>query len=583
MDRRSFLTSGIGTTALATLAGSEALGAGAKSAAAHDWRHSPALHKALNPRPLGVTAGLEKYKPGEALGMNDARHLLQRACFQYSKADLEKAALMTADEALDHLLTGSGFDVPVAPDWADEKPLTRQELFELTKDMTPEEREEFQRQRNQQQLANGGELQAWWAKILMSSSFDNSSQGERPVYNALREKMTFFWHNHFTSELQVVRLPQYMYMQNAWQRENAFGNFRQLARESVTDPAMVVYLDSNTNVVGRPNENFAREILELFTMGEGNYTEFDIVEAARAFTGWQVSGLESTFVPLLHDFDAKTFMGETFRFERSPEGGVADTDKIIELIFAQTFAASGSPYDGKNITAVFLAKKLYRYFVYEHVDDTLVAAMADELLANNFDLAPVLKTLLTSAHFFDPEFRGAMIKNPLDLMFGMLHQVPMEGLPYEDEGSRRSLSGTFVGYAAALGLILLDPPNVAGWPGYREWINTVTFPQRNFYTDAMATGFQFGRPPARVGALAWQFANQFASFTTTVEEFVDEVAAFLLPFPLSDNQRADLVQQTLLGAPDYEWQNVAANEETANPRIQNLLREVMRLPEYQLA
>ncbi len=600
MDRRHFLSATLSATAATTLAGAAA--AKANSTTKPDaWRRHSGLDKALNPRPLAVTTGLEEHKPGEMLSESDARHMLRRLGYQATPAELTKAMGMTAKEVIQHLLQSENYATPEAPEWETFEQLTRAELAELS----PAEREAYQRMVNQVVQRNRALLQTWWMHKLANSSLDDQSTQEAPVYNPLREKMTFFFHNLYANELAVVNSPVYMHNQNVTFRAHAFGNGKSLARAMVSDPAMLRYLNGNQNTKGRPNENFAREILELFTLGEGNYSEFDIVEAARAFTGWVPGdGLVANLVPARHDYGEKEMFGEKFRFPETVDGGIADTDKVIELIFSQSYADTGTVFDGKHVASVYLARRLYQYFVYQITDDGVIADLADIISANNFDLAPALSTLLSSAHFYDAEFHGAMLKSPLDFLVGIMRQFPMEGVPADytetvSNGRQRfniwlllsvqsPQNSTNSGFSDALGLQLFNPPNVAGWPGHHDWINTATYPLRNGYSDLLTDGILIrsdrpDNPPTVVAQVqALEFGRRYETFESDGDALIEGIARYLLPFDLSEAQHGDLIEALVGSDKSYEWLEKVQDPEQATTGMRNLLKAIMRLPEFQL-
>ncbi len=475
------------------------------------------LERALQPTPLRVEAGLEPYVPSPEVPWDEwsAGHLLRRAGFQCTKAELEWALSRSPQEVVDALL--DDLPLPEPPgQWVNEEPRR-----------PPDATLDAQRM---------AELQQWWFRLMVQTG------------GSLREKMVFFWHNHFTTDKDKVRTPQYHYIQNDTFRRMVWGNIRRLARAMVSDPAMLIYLDNNENMVGAPNENFARELLELFTLGVGNYTEWDVVAATRALTGWRVVGLRSVFVPQRFDDGIKTFLGQTGRW---------GTDDVIRIIFEQPACAR------------FFARKLYRFFVYAVPDERIVEQLADLLRAYDFELKPVLRVLLGSAHFFDPQFYGAQIKSPLDFVVGLLRQFEIDHPEAAAYGVRA---------AAALELELLNPPTVEGWKGHRLWITSMTLPLRQRIAEALIEGQSFtgGSLPFRVDAMG--FARKFPS-RNQARQFVRDVARFLLPFPLAAEQEEVLLQELLQGAAEYEWSIDAPNAEA---RIRLLLKAIVRLPEYQL-
>ncbi len=255
----------------------------------------------------------------------------------------------------------------------------------------------------------------------------------------LREKMSLFWHGHFAC--RVVNIYFQQQLLNII-RENALGNFGDLLREVSKSPAMLSFLNNQQNKKQHPNENFAREVMELFTMGRGNYTEEDIKESARAYTGWSFN-LSGEFMerPFLHDTGTKTFLGKTGNF---------DGDDVIDIILEQ------------KATANFITRKIYKYFINEQVDDEKVSVLADSFYQNNYDLKKLMNDIFLSEWFYDEKNIGTRIKSPVELIAGVRRLIPMEL-------ERPEMQLLF---QRVLGQVLFYPPNVAGWPGGRNWIDS---------------------------------------------------------------------------------------------------------------
>jgi uncharacterized protein (DUF1800 family) len=304
--------------------------------------------------------------------------------------------------------------------------------------MSEADRKAFQ----QRQVREGLELRAWWVQEMLATP------------SPLTERMTLFWHNHFVSAQQKVRIARLMYRQNVTLREYAVGNFGAFLHAIAKDPAMIVYLDSVQNRKGAPNENFAREVMELFTLGEGHYTEQDVKEAARALTGWSLERETGEFVfrPRLHDDGTKVVLGKS---------GPFDGDAVLDILLA------------RPETAEFITTKLWREFVSPDPDKAEVARIARRLRESNYDIKVALRELLTGEAFYAPENRGVLVKSPIELVVGTLRQLdinPGTTLP-------------FAVAAAGMGQNLMSPPNVKGWPGGETWINTTTLLARKQYLD----------------------------------------------------------------------------------------------------
>ncbi|HSC40460.1 MAG TPA: DUF1800 domain-containing protein, partial [Chitinophagaceae bacterium] len=261
----------------------------------------------------------------------------------------------------------------------------------------------------------------------------------------LREKMSLFWHGHFASRANNI-----FYQQQLLDtvRSNALGNFGDLLKAVSKSASMINFLNNNQNRKDHPNENFAREVMELFTLGRGNYTEKDIKESARAFTGWgaNIKG-EFQFRPFQHDDDTKTFLGKTGNF---------NGDDILNIILEQ------------KQTARFITQKIYRYFVNDQPDADKTEWLANRFYQSNYSIQGLMNDIFTSDWFYDPKNIGVRIKSPIELIVGIRRMLPME---IKNEESQLLLE-------RLLGQILFYPPNVAGWPGGKNWIDSSTLMMR---------------------------------------------------------------------------------------------------------
>jgi hypothetical protein len=287
-------------------------------------------------------------------------------------------------------------------------------------------------------------LANWWADRMVATT------------HPLEEKMTLFWHGHFATGEEKVRDYRKMEQQLALLHRQATGNFRELLIEVARGPAMLVYLDAAENVKGAPNENFAREVMELFTMGVGNYSESDIREAARAFTGWIDDDLAFKVDPAKHDDAPKTFLGRTGNFD-----GV----DILRIILEQ------------KVTGEYIGGKLYRYFVREDISPAMQARLGAVLRDNDYEIAPLLRAIFMSRDFYSESSFGTRIKGPIELVVST----------YRKLGARR-LAGIPDLYVVSreLGQILLNPPTVAGWAQGRAWITPgLLLARGNFARDVL--------------------------------------------------------------------------------------------------
>ncbi|PTT78487.1 MULTISPECIES: DUF1800 family protein [unclassified Chryseobacterium] len=257
----------------------------------------------------------------------------------------------------------------------------------------------------------------------------------------MREKMAFFWHGHFAS--RVVN-PKFNRQILNVIRKNALGNFKDLLFEVSQAPAMLNFLNNQQNKKDHPNENFAREVMELFTMGRGNYTEKDIREGARAFTGWG-SDKEGNFKERknLHDEGSKTFLGKT--------GNFTGTD-VLNIILEQ------------KATAKFITTKIYKFFVNENVDENIVKSLSESFYQTGYDIKKLMMDIFSSSWFYDKKNIGNRIKSPIELMAGIMRSLPMNIQNPEN----------LIVYQKLLGQMLLYPPNVSGWPNGKSWIDSST-------------------------------------------------------------------------------------------------------------
>jgi uncharacterized protein (DUF1800 family) len=283
-------------------------------------------------------------------------------------------------------------------------------------------------------MREGERLKRWWMLHLLHT--------DTPV----NEHMTLFWHNHFTSSLEKVEQPQLIFLQNKFLRENAMGNFRTLLHKIARDPAMLVYLDGSENIKGKPNENFARELLELFTLGRGHYNENDIKAAAIAFTGWGVDRNRGTYVydASQHDPKPVTFMGQKGSFSG---------DQIIDIILE------------KPRTAEYIATKFWKEFVSDaRPDYRYIKEWGAKFRKSNYDIKTLFSAVLNSDAFWSPKYQGTLTKSPIDLIVGTFRALPFPKFPDSE----------LVHITQLLGQDLFDPPTVKGWAGGNAWIDTQT-------------------------------------------------------------------------------------------------------------
>lgn len=393
-----------------------------------------------------------------------ATHLLSRACFGGTPAQAERLAAQPLLKAVQTLIEeAKKATAPVRPAWVKEPWLNTERVFAET---TQAERMENHRRTGQRQTSERNQLRCWW--------LDHMIRTVAP----LREAMTLFWHGHFTTEARRMFVAQALYSQNVVLRTHALGRFRDLLEAVTLDAAMMMYLNMEDSDRKTPNENFARELLELFTLGIGNYAERDIKEIARALTGWTLDapagtkkrptvadaprafcrdGLVPTFLKERHDDGQKTILGRTGQF------GVKDVLDIVA---------------GHPATARFVSSKLITHFGASDPKNELRDRMAAAFTRSKGDIADVLSVLLTAPEFYAPPSRARLIKPPVHLLVGTCRLL---GLDVAATPSLAQLT-------AAMGQELFNPPNVKGWPGGRDWISAGTLAVRYRLPEALFDG-----------------------------------------------------------------------------------------------
>jgi len=367
-----------------------------------------------------------------AMGFDDARHLLSRTSFGATPAEIQALEPLDFVSAVDRLLAKSHRAETASPRWVNDSPSVLREQRQASVDKKNADGKPVNLAA-QLVREQGRELRNWWVDEMLAT--------DQPLV----EKMTLFWHNHFTSSVQKVRFVPSLYWQNVLFRREALGNFAKLLKEVARDPAMLIYLDGVRSVARQPNENFARELLELFTLGEGHYSEADIKNAARAFTGWSIDRDTGQFVDRMqqHDGGEKTFLGKT---------GNLGGDDIIAIVLRHPR------------TAETIVEKLWREFVSLKPDPAEVTRLAGVFRDGGYEMKPLLRAMFLSPAFRDPANRGALIKSPVELVVGTVHVF---GLPVPEKTQ-------LVRMMAGLGQSPFDPPNVKGWPGGESWITTNT-------------------------------------------------------------------------------------------------------------
>ncbi|GAB4545948.1 MAG: hypothetical protein Tsb0013_04230 [Phycisphaerales bacterium] len=488
-----------------------------------------------------------------AFGYDEAKHLLLRAGFAGTPAQIRTLADWGPQKAVDHLLASSDsypddghrrFDTDIM------RPLSPQEqqaYREALRTGDEDTAARFRARRQDMQRADRNQIrtmQEWWLARMIETP--------RP----LEEKMTLFWHSHFATGYRKVENSIHLYMQNRMFREHALGNFGELLFRIIRDPAMLKYLDNDTNRARSPNENLAREIMELFSLGEGSYTENDIKNGAKALTGYTYEGNDFYFNNEQHDNTIKRFLGKQ---------GNLDGDDFVRAILEQPACAH------------YITQKLYRHFTGEFPDERsehgrvtlrVIKQLASTMRAARYEIKPVLRELLLSEHFYDPALRARSIKSPAELIVGAVRTL---STPVRDLSTLNDAMGL-------MGQTLFQPPNVAGWSGERTWINTSTIYVRQNALNYLLTG----RTPAGLDASAAAdpydpapLLDDLAASDPGAQRDPEKVVRYLLSLTLAAPP-TDARVRTLL-----DFVNDAGGRITKGV-VTGLLALIAALPEYQL-
>jgi len=397
--------------------------------------------------------------PASEFSYAHAKHLLLRAGFGGEPAQIARLHALGLDRAVDHLVDYEAVPRPddqpeYDPDLMDHlSPERRRARYRMRRELSEEQRDLLRMQylqRKAEDRVQMGRLARWWLGRMIATA--------RP----LEEKLSLLWHGHFASNFRTVQDSYMMLQQNAMFRNEA-KRFPALARGIVRDPAMLKFLNNDRNIRRSPNENLARELMELFTLGEGRYTERDIKEGARALTGYGIDDHHFRFYESRHDPGEKMILGRS---------GPFDGDDFVDILLRRRDCAE------------FICFKLYRHFVADVGEEppeyarAAIERMADRFAADKGELDGVLKTLFKSRHFYDPQILGNKIKSPAELVVGSARSLgaPVRSLEVLHEAMAR------------MGQRLFDPPSVAGWDVGRSWVNTSTLFVRQNVTVYQLTG-----------------------------------------------------------------------------------------------
>lgn len=516
-----------------------------------------------------VLSGIAEYTG--TFGTAQAAHLLRRTTFGMSREKVEQFAAMSMSDAVATLLANQ--PTPPAP-------------------LDPNTGTTWVNQaRNSSQEGNYIRyVKAWWLELMI----------KQPA--SIIEKMTLFWHNFLANNNATVADSRYMYKQNALFRQYALGNIKDLIRDVTKDPAMLVFLNGNSNTNTRPNENYGRELQELFTIGKGPeiapgnytwYTEVDVQAASKVLTGWQdvSSTVTTSFTSSRHDTSNKQFssayQNTVVQGRTGSTAGDLELNDLLSMIFSQ------------EETSKYFCRKLYIWFVSSKIDNAVetdvIAPLASIMRQNNFTIKPVLEVLLKSEHFYDTAVIGGMIKNPIDFIVGLAQRLPLV-FPTAAVSAYNALNALRA-QSSVFEMEPLEPPGVAGWEPYYQapayyklWLNSVTLPLRNDFTDRIVNN-------SSVSGFTFNF--DVLSYLTTIvpnpgtaSDVVDRCIADLFLFDLTSNQKSHLVEDVFLENQtaqqwSSEWSTYIQSPTTARAnairtRMKRLLRVMMRMAEYQL-
>lgn len=510
---------------------------------------------------------------------NEVLHLLRRTMFGVSKSDLDYFATKTMSDAVDELLTPTS-----------SKPSPPVNNYNNGRITDPDIAlgDTWVNGPNNPALNNARmeSLRSWWCGLMVHQD------------RSILEKMTLFWHNHFATETTVYRDPIFGYQHNVLLRENALGDFKKFVRAITIDPAMLVYLNGEKNTKRAADENYARELQELFTLGKGedsNYTETDVQQAAKVLTGWRINRTSNTsyFNPNLHDIDDKTFssfFNNKVITGKSGAAGEDELDDLLDMIFTSTEVSK------------YICRKLYRWFVYYDIDAAAETNVIEPLAAifrnNNYQIKPVLETLFKSEHFFDVVNQGCLIKSPVDYSVGLMRQNKVV-FPTASNVVEQYYMWTIVSQVCAIQQQNIgDPPNVAGWPAYYQvpqyheiWINTDTLPKRNQISDVMVLA-GVTRNGQKIIIDPISVVEEFDS-PGDATKLVDALVTFYYTLNVSSDQKEQMLSFLLSGQATSYWtdawnayqadKNNNTLKTVVQLRLQGLFKYIMNLAEFQLS
>ena len=524
-----------------------------------------------------TTSGIDYYAP--PFGLTEKIHLLKRVLFGVKQKDIDLIKDKNLDESLNLLLNTSQEPLP---------PLNNYNDTNFTDSTVPTGQSWVKAPYDGN--ANGRRItsfKSWWTGLMLN-------QG-----TTIHEKMVLFWHNHFATETLDINDARYIFKHNALLRAHALGNFRQLVREVTLDPAMLRYLNGYLNNKNSPDENYARELQELFTLGKGlksNFTESDVKAAAKVLTGYTVNAttISSSFDPNRHDTGNKQF--SSFYNNKVINGltganGAMETDLLLNMIFQQ------------EEVAMYICRRLYRFFVYYEIDEAtetnVITPLAKVFRDNNYEIKPVLKALFSSEHFYDPINRACMIKSPVDLCVGLCREFNIRFPEPTDIVNQYFMHDYIRTQASNMQQNLGDPPSVAGWAAYYQepqfhelWINADTLPRRNQFSDTMI-GNGYTRNGKKISIDILSFVDTLPD-PADPNKLINDSLMVILSIEVTSSVK-DFLKSILLSGQSTDsywtaaWQtyksntSITANKTIILTRLQSMFKYLMNLPEYQLS
>jgi uncharacterized protein (DUF1800 family) len=505
--------------------------------------------------------------------INEAEHLLKRTMFGAKKTDIDYFLSRSLSDAVDELVNNTTSSLPPVRDYGllEDDGVMYDDLGVLqgqtwVNDPNMKSDVMIRGAINRARLES---LKKWWAGLIINQQ------------RSIQEKMVLFWHHHYSVQESEIDNAMFLYKHHNLLRTNALGNVKTLAREVTIDPAMLVHLNGYLNSKQAPDENYARELQELFTIGRDattGFTENDVIAAARVLTGWRINNdpLSAVFDANAHDTGSKTF--SSFYSNTTIAGSNSqfqELDALIDMIFNTTEASR------------FIVRKLYRWFVYYDIDDAVevnvIAPLAALLRSSNYEIKPVLAALLKSEHFFDVRNQACYIKTPFDIVVGTLREFNVSYPAYTNYTTGYPVFWKLYEKAAEMQMRLFQPPDVAGWPSYYQepmhyelWVNSNSLPRRANFTDALVAD----------NVLDLKAFAAYASNPADPDVLINDITALLLRYPLSNNSKNYIKTKFLLSNTTNNaiWTNAwnSNNVAVIDPALKDMFQFIMNLPEFHL-